>query len=274
MNKVHNLGNLPLPGAHPQPRNYAPCATNDEHDPEKGVGEQAAAPKLHLVSCMGTIWFLAACCVMLAALIGAVDTLFLSFQWVDAVTFCYMFSFGGLLALLDIPMCTQVKIVQEMQLAMGTYIHILTRTTGKGLFLIFLGCSLWAALLANLKRGPWLFVAAALGLLAVVVGLYSLLLGAVKSSRLEKLRRTLRGEGVALHAYAKHAKSQPHAGLTYQEFNQLARDEGADASGDLKKDLATGDILLIFNALSSHPRREAISHRDLERWAAGRMVFL
>merc|ERR1719428_2311134 len=97
-----------------------------------------------------------------------------SFEWVDALEMGYLFLFGMLLAVLDTPLFNQMQIVAEIRVAIGKYIAILQRVTGKGATYIFLGCALWSSMFANVEGGFMLFVAALIGIFVVFIGVFSL----------------------------------------------------------------------------------------------------
>jgi len=214
---------------------------------------------------MNLIWFAAACCVMIGAVISFVQELF-SVEWVDALEMAYLFIFGMLLSVLDSPLFGQVAGVCELRAAIGKYIAVLQRVTGKGAAYIFLGCALWSSMYANVEGGFLLFIAAMLCLFVVVVGIFSLAIAILKSRNLDLVRRELRKEPSSLkQMYDMHAKMNPTAGITQEEFKKMT----PYARG---VSFEQGDIKLIFNALSSNPRRDVISLEDLTAWVNGNMM--
>jgi len=214
---------------------------------------------------MNLIWFAAACSVMLGASISFVSELF-SLEWVDALEMGYLFIFGLLLAVLDTPLFNQVAIVSELRTGIGKYIAVLQRVTGKGAAYIFLGCALWSSMFANVEGGFLLFLAALIGLFVVFIGVFSMAIAILKSRNLNLVRLELRKEDTSLRQmYDMHAKMNPQAGITQEEFKKMtpyARGVSFEQS----------DIKLIFNALSSNPRRDVISLDDLTAWVNGTMM--
>jgi len=214
---------------------------------------------------MNLIWFAAACSVMLGASISFVSELF-SFEWVDALEMGYLFIFGLLLAVLDTPLFNQVAIVSELRTGIGKYIAVLQRVTGKGAAYIFLGCALWSSMFANVEGGFLLFLAVLIGLFVVFIGVFSMAIAILKSRNLNLVRLELRKEDTSLRQmYDMHAKMNPTAGITQEEFKKMtpyARGVSFEQS----------DIKLIFNALSSNPRRDVISLDDLTAWVNGTMM--
>lgn len=217
---------------------------------------------------MNLIWFAAACSVMIGACISCVTLLF-SLEWVDALEMAYFFIFGMLLAILDTPLFTTVAIVTELRNAIGKYIAILQRVTGKGAAYIFLGSALWSSMFANVEGGFMKFLSVMIGLFVILIGSFSLAIAILKSRNLNLVRLELRKEPMSLkQMYDMHAKMNPMAGITQEEFKKMtpyARGVSFEAP----------DIKLIFNALSTNPRRDVISLEDLSAWVNGNhMVFI
>lgn len=217
---------------------------------------------------MNLVWFSAALCVMMGSGFAFVTEMF-SLEWVDALEMSFMFLFGLLLAVLDTPLLNQVQIVAETRVAIGKYMAVLQRVTGKGLTYIFLGCALWSSMYANVEGGFLLVLAAAIGLFVVFVGVFSLVIAVLKSRNLNLVRLELRKEtGILKQMYDMHARMNPMAGITQEEFKKMT----PYARGI---SFEQADIRLIFNALSSNPRRDLISLEELNMWVNGSvMVFI
>jgi len=215
---------------------------------------------------MNLMWFAAACCVMLGSLISFMSELF-SLQWIDALEMGYLFIFGLLLAVLDTPLFNQVAIVSEMRTGIGKYIALLQRITGKGAAYIFLGCALWSSMFANLEdSGFLLFLAVLIGLFVVCIGVFSVAIAVLKSRNLNLVRLELRKEPMSLkQMYDMYAKMNPTAGITQEEFKKMTQYARGVA-------FEHSDIKLIFNALSSNPRRDVITLEDLTGWVNGNMM--
>lgn len=217
---------------------------------------------------MNLMWFAAACSVMIGSFISCIVLIF-SLEWVDAVEMFYLFTFGLLLAVLDSPLFTGFNIVKELRDAIGKYIAVLQRVTGKGTAFIFLGCALWSSMFANIEGTFMLVLACLIGGLVVLVGAFSVVIAIAKSRNLNLVRLELRKEPMSLkQMFDMHAKMNPMAGITQEEFKKMtpyARGVSFEAP----------DVKLIFNALSSNPRRDVISLDDLTAWVNGNhMVFI
>mmetsp|Transcript_136205 Transcript_136205/g.236808 ORF Transcript_136205/g.236808 Transcript_136205/m.236808 type:complete len:296 (-) Transcript_136205:168-1055(-) len=218
---------------------------------------------------MNIIWFAAACCVMVGALISFITELF-ELQWVDALEMVYLFLFGAVLCVLDTPLFAQMLAVSELKRGVGKYIALLNRVTGKGIVYIFLGSALWSHMWINLEGSTFLlFLAVLFGMFIVFVGIASLTIAAIKSRNLDLVRRELRKDGASSlqNLYELHARMQPQLGITQEEFKKLT----PYARG---VQFETSDVKLIFNALSSHPTRQYLSIGDLQNWINSTMVLI
>jgi len=243
------------------PPGYAPPG----YPPSAG---DPAYQKMSSTNPMNLIWFAAAVCVLVASLITFIAELF-DFAIVDAVEMVYLFLFALVLAVLDTPLFTNIKIVPDMRQAIGKYFALVQRVTGKGLIYIFLSATLWAAMWANLESYALKTLGVIVGLFVFVVGLASLAIGIMKSRNLDLVRKRLHEEGANSlgQMYEMHARMNPAAGITQEEFKKMT----PYARG---VSFESNDIKLIFNALSSNPRRDVISRSDLEMWVNGHIVFI
>jgi len=255
-NQMQQPGGPPSGGNYPPPSNYP------------GSPAPVGYSGMNSTNPMNLMWFAAACSIMIGSLIACIDMIF-SLEWVDAIEMFYLFMFGVLLAVLDSPLFNQVQIVAELRTAIGKYIALLQRVTGKGAAYIFLGCALASSMFANVEGGFLLVLGALLGGFVVLVGTFSIVIAILKSRNLNLVRLELRKEPMSLkQMFDMHAKMNPMAGITQEEFKKMtpyARGVSFEAP----------DIKLIFNALSSNPRRDVISLDDLTAWVNGNhMVFI
>jgi len=184
--------------------------------------------------------------------------------------------FGLSLAILDTPFLKTIKFVTDMKMYISKYIQFVTRVTGKGITLIFLGSMLFLMLWENVDGSFSKFLAVVLGLFPNLVGIASFVIGVLKSFKLEKARKMLTP---VIDGHADHG-----AGMTMNEFNNLTESNGGIRFEAL-------DLKLIFNALVSNPVWHAASNaqhqggyanvdepriprQDLIDWCRGGMVFL
>lgn len=266
-NAPPGFGNAPPTGQFPGQAGYG--QTPPGYNPGSAAGPAPTLTRMNSTSCMNLIWFAAACSAMVGALISFISELF-SLEWVDALEMAYLFILGFFLAVIDTPLFGNFSIVSDLRTAIGKYIAILNRVTGKGATYIFLGCALWSSMFANLEGGFFLFLAVLIGLFVVVVGIFSMAIAILKSRNLNLVRIELRKDNPQQslkQMYDMHAKMNPTAGITQEEFKKMT----PYARG---VSFEQGDIKLIFNALSSHPRRDYISLEDLQAWVNGSMMVL
>lgn len=191
------------------------------------------------------------------------------------------FVFGGLLAILDIPFF-HIKMFVDVKLYIGKYARILTRLTGKGVFFLFLGCSMLGAQWTVPTAGFALFLATMMSLLPVLVGAATVFIGVMKSFKLEKARHALTAAAPEqLYDQLALTDRGPQGGLSPAEFNELS-----SRSCGLKWEAA--DLKLIYNALLNDrispilppdPRpgfhdEPRISKEDFMNWIQTGWVFL
>lgn len=235
-------------------------------DPEHGAYQQQGG--LVKGNVMNIIYFAAACCIITGGIIGAIATL-VTMQLIDTLEMLYLIFFGVLLGLLDTPFLPSLMIFSLIRSWIARYVNILTRVTGKGVILIFLGATLWAAMFSNVQNKFLLFLAVLFGLFVFLVGLGSTAIGIMKSYYLDKVRRYYQNApvgGTIDVVYGQYAKLQPAVGLTKSEWDSIARMAGASPSEP--------DKTLIFNAISSNPNKHSVSKEDLMNWVQSGWVCL
>jgi hypothetical protein len=255
------------PAAHAQHPEFSPLIRAEGQHDASGGQEKV----MRTTNPVNLLWFAAAASIVFGAFLGAVACL-TSFEWVDSLEMCYLLVFGALLAVLDMP---NLKVIDasHMRLRITRYMHLLTRVSGKSIVLFFLGCALFSAMWSNLEHVVLLVLAVVIGVFVAGVGLISIAIGLLKSTNLDRLRQHFRQDGEAvghnalLHMYERHARLQPQLGMTPQEFNEMATEARGIA-------FERSDLPLIFNALSSSPKKDALTLTDLHAWVQGSMVFL
>jgi len=238
-------------------------------DAERAVAVAAAGPMDSQTRCLCTCWFGAGCCVtfgagwgLAAAIQSAIGDVqeFLLKGPAEVVQLLCLLVFGVVVSLLDFPFADTSPTWRDVRDGIGKYVHLLTRLTGKGLVLVFLGTNLWALLWEN-DLSPLLAVL--IGVLCVLVGFVTFAKGVGDSRKLNKMREYFRkvehGPSELQQRYGECARTQGVKGLTHIEFNKLA-----SQTGGLK--FQPGDLRYIFNALSSRPHRDYVSLEDLENW--------
>lgn len=212
---------------------------------------------------------------------------FFDFSPVDYVNMTYIMMFGVIMGILDTPFFKTIKMVVQAKEAIGKYVNILTRVTGKGIAFVFLGSSLLSAMFANyeLISNPFMtFFGTITNVSIILVGIMCITIGTMKSQKLNRAQKqlvsnfekkfpdyahTYRGE--ARHEYAG-------GGLTPEEFNAMCK----DLTGFQWEDT---DLKLIFNALNTNPAWRStdsstrsgepmIPFADLKEWVYNGLVWL
>lgn len=227
------------------------------------------------------VFFAASMCIVVGSLVGGF-ALFFSLEPVDFIQMSYFLMFGLMLAVLDTPFLHGSKPLMDAKMYIGKYVQFATRLTGKGITLIFLGSALFMTMWDNLEGGIMMFLSVVLCLTPGVVGIYGVVVGLLKSSKLDKARRQVQMVIDQRFDYFAHTRGGPSGGLNMTEFNSLTMENGG-----FKFD--PSDLRLIFNALISNPswrgynaqhatgnmpEEPRIPKQDLLDWCAGGMVLL
>lgn len=236
---------------------------------------------------MSEVSFAASCCIVVGAVASGICFLS-SFEVADWLFMTYLVIFGSMLALVDAPVLGNNASIASAKMYIGKYLALITRSTGKGTMMLFLGSALFMSMWDNLTGGMWMFLAVVLSGVPIVVGLGSIAFGFLKSSKLERARRQLElSANQRFDQYNLQFKG-PQGGLTMHEFNQLLLTDFGVA-------FDTGDLKLIFNALCSNPMWKLhaaagaqgsyqyqsagedtakLTKQDFVEWCSGGWVFL
>lgn len=229
------------------------------------------------------IFFGAACCIVLGAFLSGF-VLFFTLALVDFIQVTYLMIFGGILAILDTPLFKTIKAVMDAKMYIGKYLQFVTRVTGKGVTLVFLGSALFMTMWHNLEGWFFKVLTVVLCFFPMLVGFGAIIIGILKSSKLDKARRQV--QMVINDRYAQYAQTHPgpQGGLTMQEFSVLTLENGNFRFEPF-------DLKLIFAALVSNPSWRAqptstqggyvnandnikLPKQDLLDWCKGGFVFL
>lgn len=209
-------------------------------------------------------WFAAACCVVAGGIIGTVDLLFTTFAPLDLIDEVYLLGFGALMFVLDAP-CNP-KILIPVKAGIRKYCKFWNRFMGRGIWYIFLGTMTFATLWENNISK---FLAVILGIFVFGVGLFTAIVGVIKSRKLEKVRVPVsqnRASGKLESLYKNFARTAPELGLMPAEFNDMAQQvKGITFDSD--------ELLLICNALAVGPSG-GISYQSLDFWCSSGMTIL
>lgn len=226
--------------------------------------------------------FSAACSVMVGAFIGVVYFLTAGFHLIRFVETCYIMLFGGVLAVLETPFFKTFHAINQLKMYIRKYINLITRATGEGATFVFLGCSLLSTSLAKFDSPVWVFLEILLCLWPIMIGLGTIIIGVMKSQKLNNARLKLLAidnQGLLHSKYTQFARTCPEIGLTKTEFCELVRETASLSFEDT-------ELKLIFNVLVSNPTWRSTApaqvgndeakmpKEDLFSWIQGGWVLL
>lgn len=215
-----------------------------------------------------TLFFCAALTVVSGGALACLTSL-ASFELASLVVSVFLVVFGFIMMFLDVP--GSPRWAGRYRTMVRKFCRFLTRLTGKGLFLLFLGCLLSCTLWPTKRGGSGMaFFAVCVSLFICGVSVVGLLIAIRKSLRLEKVRKSVlvTAKGQYTEAYRKYAMTDPAHGMQFEEFNRLCADHTA---GRLQFDIT--DLGIIFNALDEH-QKSAINEREFSEWMTGTMTYL
>lgn len=217
-----------------------------------------------------TLFFISAMGIVFASFIGIFSSFF-SFQLANTVNCLFMLCFGFIMMVLDIPGYPRWAARYRQMIRKHT--QILTRLTGKALWLFYLGAlvavSIWPSKEYN-NHMLLLFIALVTSLFVVGVSILGLLISIRKSLRLEKVRRVLQNHyrNNAVEVYRKYAITDPVHGMQFEEFGRLTADQ---TQGRIVFDVT--DLGIIFNALDEN-QKGSINEREFCDWMQGFMTYV
>lgn len=282
-------GNHPPQGSYPPQGNYSAPPTN-YNQPQQTNGGYQPQTNTSLKGLpmgggnMNDVFFGAASCICLGAFVTGFCFLF-QLKLVDFIALGYLTVFGAIIAVLDTPFFKTIQMVVDAKTYISKYFNFVTRVTGKGVTFVFLASMLFLTMWDNAEGAFLSFLAVVLCSVPCLVGIGAIVIGILKSNKLDKARRQL--QHVIDQRYDQFANTYrgPHGGLTMAEFNLLTFENGGFKFQPL-------DLKLIFNALVSNPswRMQAstaaqgqymqaneevkIPKQDLLDWCQGGFVFL
>lgn len=203
------------------------------------------------------LFFIAACCVTAAGLIGTFAFAFTTIQPFGLMDQVYLLIFGLLMFVVDCPL--NHAVVKQTKLLIYKYLLFMTRFTGRGLWYLFLGCMSFGALWDNnISHLLGFFI----GGYVVGLGGASTYYGITKSLKLDKVRKAVQQRG------GDPSMLVPPNGMTAQMFNELAQSHtGMTFSEE--------ELEYVLNALSLTVKADAcISREEFAEWLRGRMTLM
>lgn len=197
-------------------------------------------------------FFLAACCVIAAGVVGVIDLALFAFAPFDLVNEIYLLIFGLMMLVIDFPVPHQDAHpkIQLAKLKIYDYFLFMTRFTGRGIWYLFLGTMIVASLW-DLSISP--FLGFILGGYVVFLGFASIFQGVTKSMKLEKVRGAMLKRGNAFDLC-------PAQGLSPGAFNDMSNSTAGIRFTD-------EELHYIFDALSFTVRSDdVISKEEFCEW--------
>jgi len=232
---------------------------------------------------MNDVGFASACCIIMGAFCSSTYLLF-DFKLVDCLQMLYIAAVGCAMAVDDTPFLKTIRAVVDAKTYLCKYAQFVTRLTGKGVTLIFLGSALFMSMWDAVDSMFMKFLAILFCAFPTTVGFFCVAIGVLKSAKLDRARRKL--QTVVEEKYDDFSRTYPgpSGGLTMAEFNMATLEHGGLKFEPL-------DLRLIFRALVSNPTWASspvsaeggytnlnsdlkLPKSDLIDWVRGGMVFL
>lgn len=156
------------------------------------------------------LFFVAACCTVAAAIIS-ITYLISNFEFAPCsfMSELFLLFFGMIMLALDIPFRDPISHLGSIRFHTYKFLLFLTRFTGRGLWYVFLGTLIWAALWdLNIS---W-FLGFTMGLYVILVGIISMVYGFRLSFKLDNVRKAIVDGGKPPNC--------PDGGFSKQQFKE------------------------------------------------------
>eukprot|EP00392_Amoebophrya_sp_AT5.2_P010000 g10031.t1 len=245
-----------------------------EAPPQSAVGGAAGSPgdnksynlqRLASPTNFGMLFFVAGASAMVCAVLATLWFIIVPFEFlvfpIDFVNELYLFAGGAVIAVLDAPL--NFRWVVRSKITISKYCRLLTRITGRGLYLLFLSGQAFSCMYSeDISRTLGIIVALYVG----SVGLITLVIGLVKTKNLNTLRVGLQKRGAATDAKQLQQFCSENRGtrITQNEFVEMSN--AIDSS--LKwtaKDLR--HVFVCFNCETPETApTDTIAVDDLSEW--------
>jgi len=188
------------------------------------------------------LFFVAACCVLAAAVISIISLIF-SFTWapVSMLTQLFLLVFGLLMLVLDFPVPPNQQLAM-IRFNIYKFLLFMTRFTGRGMWYLFLGTMVFAAMW-DLEH--YYFIGFVLSGYISVLGLVVLIFGWRLSCKLNEVRKALQLAPVQC----------PQGGFGYEGFSELARQANQTS-------FTSDELVYVFNGLSFSPLNDGVLTPD------------
>jgi len=211
--------------------------------------------------------FFAAWVVSMAALFSVFSQK--PFQIMRIVSSIFLFVTATVVAIADIPLnfsrlATAKNIVSK-------FFRITARITGRGIILVFLGSDLFGLLYDN-DVHPYLAVTVVVPV--TVLGLFLMIYGFIKSSKVDAIRQEMRimraNEGASIQEHMASFATLPDGGLTPSDLRSLTYSLG-------KVLIDYEELILLFGALNCEAPacdRDFVTVKQLYEWLGDGCMLL
>lgn len=191
------------------------------------------------------LFFVAACCTTAAAVIALVYLISnMKFAPCSFVSELFLLFFGFLMLVLDIPFRDPFAHFGTVRFAIYKLFLFLTRFTGRGLWYVFLGTMIWAALWdLNIS---W-FLGFTMGLYVILLGIVSLIYGFQLSFKLDNVRK-------AILEHDASPPKPPEGGFSKQQFKDVVL--AYHATAGKPSSFSDDEVDYVMNGLSFTPQND------------------
>ncbi|CAD7959538.1 unnamed protein product [Amoebophrya sp. A120] len=240
-------------------------ATADPANSPGSAAQQTNLQRLATPVPYGVLFFVAGVSAMFSAVLAALWFLIIPFAFVafplDFFSEIYLFFGGAMIAVLDAPL--NFRWVVKAKIAIGKYCRLLTRISGRGIYLMFLsGLEFSAMYTEDIARTIGILIA----LYIAALGLVTLLLGAIKTRNLNVVRTAIRKR-----------MSSPDDVQTILQFcrsskERMTMDEFVEMSGAVAPSLkwSQKDLKHLFTSFNCEAPESAptdtVAVEDLQAW--------
>lgn len=214
---------------------------------------------------MSFVWFVTGVLLIPGCLLVLKNVIY-ECQMFRSVQLIFLLLMGAMVAIVDAPGQLQTSCVRESQENVVKYCALVSRVTGKGLILTFVGSALWSSLCTNVDDTVVLLLGGIFSLPALIVGIGTFGYGMMKSWHLHNARTMLNDNDVLLDEHwNKFARKDVICKPGFNSlFNQCANGLHFDDK----------DLTLIFRALSTTGTPHTMTKSDMDNWLRGLAITI
>jgi len=200
------------------------------------------------------LFFAAAACTIAAGIIGLV-TATGEVRPTKCINQSFLIVFGVFLAIIDMPDNFTIKAFKELKDLIFKHFLFMTRFTGRGIWYLFLGCSIYTSL-----DGEAFALAVILGVYVAGLGAFSIFHGVRKTIMLEQYRQAIKGRD--------DPDTCPPQGWSKDDF----RENAAAMQGQMWDEEM---MIYVLNALSLQIKADDhVSKEEFDNWLAEPLAAL